>query len=87
MIMEISAGLRTPRRIIDYEFDQEWWLKQQQKTWCWEWLDTNRISHSEFFDKNGGVQLWSEWLSGDRSAACRISLLRRPEGAEGKNVF
>lgn len=27
-IMEISTGLRTPRRMFDYEFDQERWLMQ-----------------------------------------------------------
>lgn len=62
-------------------------LSNNERIWCWEWSNANSIKPSDFFDKNGEVWFWSEWLSGDRSAACRISLLRRSEGAKEKNIL
>lgn len=62
-------------------------LSNNERTWCWEWSNANSIKPSDFFDKNGEVWFWSEWLSGDRSAACRLSLLRRSEGAKEKNIL
>lgn len=48
MIMEIPAGLRT-RRIVDYEFDQEWWLKQQRKNMIMRMIQYKAASNPQTF--------------------------------------
>ena len=51
MIMEISIGVRTSKRIFAYEIDWEWWLKPPYKNMIYIWWDANSsIRLSEHFD-------------------------------------